>query len=47
MSLLFTVICVYSALLFIHMYERTLYAWFSLCSVFGFITLKLGLAPIT
>jgi hypothetical protein len=46
MSLLFIVIYIYSALLFIYMHKRALYTWFSLYSVFGFITLKLGLAPI-
>jgi hypothetical protein len=46
MSLLSTVICVYSALLFIHIHNRILYVWFSLYIVFSFMTLKLGLVPV-
>jgi hypothetical protein len=46
MSLLFIVICVYSLFRFIHMYDRILRVWFSLCVVFSFITLKLGPALV-
>ena len=45
-SLLFIVIYAYSMFRFIHIHNRTLYIWFSLYSVFSFITSKLGLALV-
>ena len=46
MSLLFIVSYVYSLFRLIYMYDRILYIQFSLYSVFSFITLKLGPAPV-